>query len=309
MERTLVFLGTVATACALAGAAQNRIPGVWDGSSVVKVAGGMKFTEGPVWVARPGYLLFSDIPANTIYKWSEAGGLVPWRTPSDGANGLTLDARGMLLACEHRSRRLTWAVPGGGRIAIASHLEGKRLNSPNDVVVKSDGSVYFTDPPYGLRKSMGRELEEDGVYRFDPASWRLARVVGGHAFPNGLAFSPDEKTLYVAYSNRREPRVRAFDVSPGGRLSGERVFCDLTNDRGRVPDGIKVDAAGRLYVTCDGVMVFAPGGDLLGSIPVPEVPANIAWGGDDWRTLYITARKSLYRVALETPGVPVGVRE
>jgi gluconolactonase len=294
-----------------AGAPSGRegaIRDVWDGTPVTKVAGGMKFVEGPVWVGSGGYLLFTDIPANTIYKWSDADGLTPWRTPSWGANGLTLDLRGKLLACEHGSRTLTWSVIGGRRITLASRFEGARLNSPNDVVVRSDDTIYFTDPPYGLRGGKGRELEHDGVYRFDPASWRLTLLTSGHRFPNGLAFSPNERTLYVAYSNRREPRVRAFDVSTSGRLSNERVFVDLTNEKGRVPDGIKVDAAGRLYVTCDGVMVFAPDGSHLGSIPVPEVPANIAWGDNDWRTLFITARTSLYRVRLRTPGGTVGIR-
>jgi gluconolactonase len=298
-----VFVASPIATCA------TGIPGVWDGTPVTKVAGGMKFVEGPVWVAGGGYLLFTDIPADTVYKWSDGGGLRAWRTPSLHANGLTLDARGMLLACEHASRTLTWSVKGGTRIVLAARDRGARLNSPNDVVVRSDGSIYFTDPPYGLKGGKGRELEYDGIYRFDPASWKLTVLARTHRFPNGLALSPDEGILYVAYSDQREPRVRAFDLSADGRLANERVFADCTNKKRRVPDGIKVDAAGRVYVTCDGVMVYAADGTRLGSIPVPEVPANVAWGGDDWRTLYITARTSLYRVRLMTRGVPVGASE
>lgn len=282
-----------------------RIEGVCAGAPVERLATGFRFTEGPVWIAEGGYLLFSDIPADTIHKWSPAGGAGPWRRPSDNSNGLTRDLEGRLLACEHGSRTVTRAALGEVKVAVAARYLGKRFNSPNDAVVKSDGAIYFTDPPYGLRRGDVRELDVEGVYRIDPKTGSVDRVAFGFEKPNGLAFSPDESILYVASSDRASRLVRAYDVLPDGGLARERVFCDCSNDGNGAPDGIKVDVAGRLYVSCNGVWVFSPDGVYLGEIPVPESVANIAWGDPDWKGLYITARTSLYRVRLETPGIPV----
>jgi len=283
-----------------------RIEGVCDGAPVEKLATGLRFTEGPVWIAEEGRLLFSDIPADTIYEWSPAKGLKKWRKPSGNSNGLTRDLDGKLIACEHGTRTVTRAVLGEPRAAIAERYEGKRFNSPNDVVVKSDGAIYFTDPPYGLRRGRGQELEGDAVYRIDPKTGGFTRVASGFDKPNGLAFSPDESVLYVGSSDRTRPVIRAYDVRPDGSLTRERVFCDCSDATG-APDGMKVDVKGRLYITCGGVRVVAPDGERLGDIPVPEHAANIAWGDADWKSLYITARKSLYRVRLVTAGIPVPV--
>lgn len=281
------------------------IPGVCAGAPVERLATGLKFTEGPVWIAQGAYLLFSDIPANIIYKWSEEKGLEVWRKPSDNSNGLTLDLEGRLIACEHGSRTVTRAVLGGPKSVIAERYQGKRLNSPNDVVVRSDGSIWFTDPPYGLGPRDRRELDFDGVYRLDPTTGQLSCVARGFEKPNGLAFSPDEKVLYVGSSNPASRLVRAYDVMPDGTLARERIFCDCSNPRDGAPDGLKVDVEGRLYVSCNGVMVFSPEGKLLGEIPCPESVANIAFGGADWKTLFMTARTSLYRVRVLTAGVRV----
>lgn len=276
------------------------------GTVIERLATGLKFTEGPVWSATGGFLLFSDIPAGKILCRREGKALETFRDPSGNSNGLTYDKQGRLIACEHGNRRVTRTEPDGAITLLADRYEGKRFNSPNDVVVKSDGSIYFTDPPYGLPKQTeGKELAFQGVYRLSPDNKTLQLLVDDFDRPNGLAFSPDEKTLYIGDSSARR-HIRAFDVRPDGTIANGRVFADLTSPDPGAPDGMKVDVEGNLYSTGPGgVWVFSPKGEMLGRILPPEVPANCAWGDADWKSLYITARTSLYRVKLGIQGIKV----
>jgi sugar lactone lactonase YvrE len=275
------------------------------GTAVEKVLGGFQFTEGPVWHP-DGYLLFSDIPANTIYHWTPGSSeAVVFRSPSGHSNGLTLDSQDRLLACEH-DRRVSRTERDGTVAGIATHYQDRRLNSPNDIVVKSDGSIYFTDPPYGLPgQSEGKELDWNGVYRLAPDG-TLTLLDDSFERPNGLAFSPDERTLYVDDSYR--DHIRAFDVQRDGTLANGRVFADLSDPAaGGVPDGMKVDVQGNVYCTGPGgIWVLSPEGETLGRIEVPEQPANLAWGDRDYQTLYITARTGVYRVRTLIGGRPAG---
>ncbi|HTG50582.1 MAG TPA: SMP-30/gluconolactonase/LRE family protein [Gemmatimonadales bacterium] len=282
-----------------------------------RIAGGLTFTEGPVW--RGGALLFSDIPNKRIARWRrlpEGPELTTYVTGM--SNGLTLDRQGRMLAAEHDGRRVTRVSDDGTRSVLAERFQGKRLNSPNDIVVKSDGSIYFTDPPYAVKPLPpgtvrpdrwwtqpieGKEQPCQGVYRITPDG-TLHLLVDDFALPNGLAFSPDESVLYVDDSPRRH--VRAFDVRPDGTLANSRVLCDMDHPQPGSPDGMKIDVEGHLYVTgATGVWVFEPDGTHLGVIVTPERPANCAWGDEDRQTLYITARTSLYRIRTKVPGVPV----
>lgn len=264
-----------------------------------RMATGFQFTEGPVWLPG-GYLLFSDIPANRIYKWTPGEGAIIWREPSGNSNGLTLDRAGRLVACEHGNRRVSCTEADGRIIALADRYQGKRLNSPNDVVVKSDGVVYFTDPPYGIDLK-DREQPCNGVYRILPDG-TIELLADDFDRPNGLAFSPDESVLYIDDSPRRH--VRAFDVRPDGTLTNSRVIADMDHPQPGSPDGMKIDVEGHLYVTgATGVWVFEPNGELLGVIVTPERPANCAWGDADRQTLYITAQTSLYRVRAKVRGL------
>ena len=270
------------------------------------LATGFQFTEGPVWHP-DGYLLFSDIPANRIHRWTPDGQVGVWREPSGNSNGLTLDQENRVVACEHGNRRVSRAAADGSAATAADRYQGRRLNSPNDLVVKSDGTIYFTDPPYGLDPSAegGGEREQpcNGLYRIwnDGAVELLADDFDR---PNGLAFSPDESLLYVDDSPRRH--VRAFDVAADGSLSNSRVFADMDHPQPGSPDGMKIDVDGNLYVTgATGIWVFEPDGSWLGVIATPERPANCAWGDDDRRSLYITARASLYRIRTKKAGLPI----
>jgi gluconolactonase len=281
------------------------------------IATGFAFTEGPVW--NGDHLLFSDIPNNRIVRWRrlpEGPEITTFRCPSGfplaqptkveqmGSNGLTLDRQGRLVACEHGNRRVSRTELDGSVIALADRWQGKRLNSPNDVVVRSDGAVYFTDPPYGLfERSEGKELDFQGVFRVDPDG-SLQLMADDFERPNGLAFSPDEGTLYVDDSGRRH--IRAFDVAPDGSLGNDRVWADLEHPDEGSPDGMKVDREGNVYCTGPGALwVFNSSAALLGRIVTPHRPANCAWGDADWKTLFITARPSVYRVRVVVPGVPV----
>lgn len=265
---------------------------------VEKVAGNFKFTEGPVWLAKTGELLFSDIPANRIVRYKD-GNCDTYRAVSNNSNGLTLDKEGRLIACEHGSRRVTRTEADGNITVLAERYDGKRLNSPNDAVVKSDGAIYFTDPPYGIRRGE-QELAFQGVYRISADGRTLTLLAKDFIKPNGLAFSPDEKTLYVA--DTEKGHIRAFDLSADGTLANGRVFTDHANHA----DGLKVDAEGNVYAACmGGVMVFDSNGKHLGTFEVPEQPANLAFGGPDWKTLFITARNGLYRVRLNVAGLKV----
>jgi len=262
------------------------------------VASGMGFTEGPLW--HPGgFLLFSDIPNSRIMRWRD-GALDVYREPSGQSNGLTLDAAMRLIACEHENRRVS--VERGGEVeGLAERYEGKRLNSPNDVVVRSDGRIFFTDPPYGIREEQ-RELPYNGVFTI-AAGGELRLLLDDFDRPNGLAFSPDENTLYIADTNRGH--VRAFDVADDGSLANGRVFAEM-REEGR-PDGMKVDEGGRLYVCATTVQVFAMDGRPLGVIECPQLPANCAWGGDG-SDFYVTARTGVYATRIETGGIAPHLR-
>ena len=274
------------------------------GAIVEKVAGNLRFTEGPVWTA--GRLLFSDIPADIIYTHAPGAKPVIFRQPSGQSNGLTLDREGRLIACEHKNRRVSRTEKDGMVVTLAYAYEGKRLNSPNDVVVKSDGTIYFTDPPYGIGKEQ-EELGFYGVYRIG-RDGNLTLLIRDFVRPNGLAFSPDEKRLYV--DDSQEGHIRVFDVQANGTLTGGRVFAEIKEPGQRgVPDGMKVDTAGNVYCTGPGgVWVFAPDGTLRGKIATPEVSANVAFGDADYKTLYITASTGLYRVRLKNAGIRPGHR-
>jgi gluconolactonase len=254
------------------------------------VSGGFQFTEGPVWLPK-GLLIFSDIPADAIYCADKS----VFRKPSGKANGLTLDTEGLLIACEHGNRRVSRTQEDGTIVTVADAYDGKKLNSPNDVVVRSDGTIFFTDPPYGL-EGRDAELPFSGVYAVAP-SGNLLLLTKEFERPNGLAFSPDEKTLYIGDSG--EGLIRAYEVAADGALNKGRLFCRVPG-----PDGMKVDVRGNLWTTAeDGVRVYDSAGDLLGTVAFPERPANCAFGDADSKTLYVTARTSLYKVRCSAAGL------
>ena len=260
------------------------------GSSVEKLAGGMIFTEGPVWnPVEGGKVIFSDINANRLYQWSFEEGLEVFRNPSENANGNTIDLDGRLITCEHRTHRLTLTLEDGSIQPLLDSHEGKRLNSPNDVVVKSDRSIWFTDPTWGL--SGRKELDGQYVFRFDPTEGTSRLVASGFVQPNGLAFSPDESILYVAESSG-PLNIRAFDVQDGGLLTGDRIFAKPDG----TPDGMRVDAEGRLFTAAADVFIHAPDGTEVGRIDIPETPANLCFGGPNNEMMFITARTSLYGI-------------
>lgn len=282
------------------------------------IASGFEWSEGPVWIKEGNYLLFSDIPRNSIMRWKEGEPLTVYMKPSGytgvadygrepGSNGLTLDAANRLTLCEHGDRRVSQLAPDGGKRTLADNYQGKRLNSPNDLVYKSNGDLYFTDPPYGLPKNFDdarRELDFCGVYRV-AKDGQITLLASDMTRPNGLAFSPDEKTLYVAQSDPKQAIWKAFPVNADGTLGQGRVFHDVTPQVGKLPglpDGLKVDSAGNIFATGPGgVLIFAPDGTLLGRIETGEATANCAWG-DDGSTLYITADMYVCRIKTKTKG-------
>lgn len=286
-------------------------------ATIEKLAGGFGFTEGPIW-QREGFLLFSDIPNNVILQWKPAAGISAFLRDSGysasasppgshiGSNGLTLDHQGRLIICEHGNRRLTRLEKTGRRTVLADKYRGKRLNSPNDVVCKSDGALYFTDPPYGLLKrdaDRAKELPFNGIYRLSDGQLQLLHE--GLSRPNGLAFSPDEKYLYVANSDPGRKLWMRFEVASDGTFIDGKAFHDATRTSAEgLPDGLKVDRLGNLYCTGPGgIWVFSAAGEQLGTIEFPEIPANCNWGDDDGKTLYVTARTSLYRLRLTIEGI------
>ncbi len=269
---------------------------------VRQIATGFKFTEGPIWHPRDGHLTFSDMPGDVRRRWDPERGVVEVRRPSNKCNGMTYDGGLNLIVCEHATSLLVRERPDGRREVLASHFEGKELNSPNDVCVRSDGSIYFTDPWYGRMRGFGverpRQLGFQGVYRLSEGG-TLELLVERHLFsqPNGLCFSPDEAVLYVNDTENR--LIRAFAVARDGLLSDGRIFASRirSDDEPGAPDGMKCDAAGSVWVTGPGgVWVYAPSGQLIGKLRVPEPTANLNWGGDDFRTLFLTATGSVYAV-------------
>jgi gluconolactonase len=271
------------------------------------LATGFQFTEGPLWHPA-GHWIFVDTRPNLVFKLAPGGVPEVLREESGRTNGTTFDLRGRLLMCEGYGRRLSRMEPDGSITTVVDRFEGKRLNRPNDVVCRSDGNMYFTDPE-PLVEQADRELGSSVVFRITPEG-AVESVVWDFEYPNGLAFSPDERTLYLI--NTREPKlIRAYDVDAEGRLGSSRDFADMSDAPGEgIADGIKVDTEGRVYSTGpDGLWVFDAGGQHLGTVAVPELPTNIAFGGADYRTLLIAAKTSVYAVQLQTTGVvPPGAK-
>ncbi len=289
---------------------------------IEKLADGFLFTEGPVWVPRTatteGHLLFSDPNANTIYRWSPDGQVSVFRTKSGyadvdvgeygqpGSNGLALDREGRLTINEHGNRRVARLEPTGALTVLADRYQGKRLNSPNDLVYRSDGALYFTDPPFGLPKFFDdpdKELSFSGVFCLINGELKL--VANDLSGPNGLAFSPDERYLYVGNWDPKRKVVMRYEVRPDGTLANGHVFFDMTDAAGEdALDGVKVDQRGNVYVSGPGgLWILSPEGKHLGTLKGPEHPHNMAWGDDDGRTFYLTAQTGLYRIRLRIPGV------
>jgi sugar lactone lactonase YvrE len=262
-----------------------------------KVRGDFQFLEGPVWVPARNDLIFSDIPASRIYCYTPAtNSFTVLREPSGQANGNALDPQERLVTCEHENRRTSRTEPDGTVVPLATHYEGKRLNSPNDIVCKSDGGVYFSDPPYGVKAEL-RELDFQGVFRVSPDGKTLTLLVRDFIKPNGLAFSPDEKILYIA--DTELGHLRAFDVNADGTIANSRVFCKVER-----PDGFRVDIEGNLYISAMvSVEIFDRTGKKFGEITLDQRPANVAFGDPDRKTLYICARTGLYKARVDIPGV------
>lgn len=280
------------------------------GTEMTRLATGMGFTEGPVWLPRQNKLVFSDIPAARLMQWQKEHGVSVFRE-SANPNGNALDEKGRLLTCQHGARNIVRSEVDGGHTVIADRFDGKRLNSPNDLAVQSDGVIWFTDPPWGLpRQTEGKELDGHWVLRFVPTTGKLHPVLRELAMPNGIALSPDERRLYVADTGGhpshpnpdfrdRPATVSAYRIDGGGIISPATPVWSVN-----LPcDGMCVDERGNIYTTGrDRITILRPTGVVLGEIPVPENPANVCFGGDDFRTLFITARTSLYAIRLEVAG-------
>jgi gluconolactonase len=275
-----------------------------------KLATGFQFIEGPIWIQTEGCLVFSDIYGDQMHRWSPESGLTSFRNPSSKANGNALDAQGRIITCEHIDRRVSRTEADGSLTCLASHYEGKKLNSPNDVIVKSDGTIYFSDPPSGIQSDKAgqirpQELPFCGLFKVNPDGTGLSLLADDFTKPNGLAFSPDESLLYI--NDTTEKLIRVFDVDEDGRLSGGRLFATLKGDKPGVPDGMKVDSEGNVYCSGPGpgIWIFDPAGEHLGTILPPEKAANFAWGDSDWKSFYLCASSSLYRIRLNVAGVSI----
>ena len=294
----------------------EAVPGVFPaGTPVERLVSGLGFTEGPVWLPADERLLFTDVPGNTIHSWGPEGHSV-WLDNSHFAIGLTLAPDGAVLACEQATRslvRYASSARGAERTVLASEFDGRLLSAPNDVVVRSDGAVFFTDPPFGVRLdeaevvfySVGMEQTSCNVYKVTDDPRRPVLVTTEVYRPNGLAFSPDELLLYVSDTSDRTRHVRVLQLGPDDVAVSVREQLELPAG---VPDGLCCDVAGNLYCSgADGVYVYDPAGTLLGVVPVPEMVANCTFGGQDGRTLFMTASTSLYSTRVEQPGAVLGV--
>jgi len=277
-------------------------------AKVEKIAGDFKFTEGPIWHPKEQALYFSDMPNDVRRRWSAKDGIREVMKPSNKCNGMTLDANLNLLVCEHSTSLLVRETVKGERQVLASHYQGKELNSPNDVIVKSDGAIYFSDPTYGRMPVFGEERKQQltfqAVYRVDPKSAALDCLVDDFGQPNGLCFSPDETLLYI--NDTAKAHIRVFEVKLDGRLGKGRMFAEGIGSgtfAGGLVDGMKCDTQGNIYVTGPrGMWVFAPSGEHLGVIGMPEHSGNLNWGGPKWDELYCTCSTSIYRVKLKASG-------
>jgi gluconolactonase len=279
------------------------------GSAVLfeQIATGCLFTEGPLWHPVEHYLLWSDMPGDHLRRWSAAEGVTTHRKPCNMSNGLTWDRQGRLLACEHATSQVTRTEADGRITPLATHHDGKQLNSPNDIVCARDGGIYFTDPPYGRAEFYGvkreQELSFQGVYRVGADPKRPVLLVDDFDRPNGLCFSLDGERLFVNDTARKH--IRVFDVKADGTLAGGKVWAETVGEGRGAPDGMKIDSAGNLYCTGPGgIHVFGGEAACLGVIHVPEYTANFAWGDLDYRSLYITASTSVYRIRVAVPGSP-----
>jgi gluconolactonase len=271
---------------------------------VERLATGFIFTEGPIWNAEGEFLLFSDMPGDVRRRWSERDGVEEVMRPANKCNGMVYDAEGNLLVCEHVTSSLVRERPDGTRETLASHFRGKELHSPNDVITRSDGTIYFSDPWFGRMPVFGiereRELEFQGVYRIPAGGGEpeLAVAEGEFEMPNGLCFSPDESLLYINDTPRA--LIMVYDVAADGTLANPRLFFDEIGSgviEEGIPDGMKCDARGNIWVTGPGgVWIISARGEHLGVIEVPENTGNLAWGGPDWRTLFIPSSTSVYRI-------------
>jgi gluconolactonase len=279
-------------------------------AGVERLYTGCRWAEGPVWFADGGYLVWSDIPNQRLLRWVPDLGAGVFKFPVEYPNGNTRDRQGRLITCEHGNRRVVRTEPDGSTTVIADSYQGRRLNSPNDVIVRSDGTVWFTDPTYGILSDYeGHQAEpEQGgryVFRADPTSGELTVLADDFVQPNGLAFSPDESTLYVADSGASHdpsgPRhIRAFDVTGGRELANGRIFAEVSPG---VPDGLRCDVFGNVWTTCEaGVVCYGADGTLLGRINLPEAASNLTFGGPGRNRLFITASTSLYSVFVATRG-------
>jgi gluconolactonase len=272
-----------------------------------RIAGDCLFTEGPLWHPAGRYLLWSDMPGDHLRRWSAADGVSTFRKPCNKSNGLTWDRQGRLLACEHASSRVSRTEADGRIVPLATHFDGKALNSPNDIVCAGDGSIYFSDPPYGRAEFYGvprpQELAFQGVFRVGPDPKSPVLLADDFDRPNGLCFSLDGRRLLVNDTARQH--IRVFDVKADGNLSGGKIWAETTGEGKGAPDGMKIDSTGHVYCTGPGgIHVFTPDAQCLGVIHTPEYVANFAWGDADYRSLYVTASTSVYRIRVATPGLP-----
>jgi len=326
---TALILSAVTAMAPLSTEAQNpieRLDPRFDalippGAELERLADGMEWAEGPLWDAQDGSLLFSDIPRNTVFRWKDGAGLSVFLEPSGytgsepftgrepGSNGLAFDGDGRLILCQHGDRRIARLESDGSFTVLAERYQGKRLNSPNDLVFTTDGDLYFTDPPYGLPGTFDdttKELDFQGVYHLD-ADGELTAVITDLNAPNGVALSPDGQTLYVANSERSRPVWMAYPVLDDGSVGPGREFAEArawVREGTGVPDGLKVDQRGNLFATGPGgIHVFAPDGTRLGRIETGVPTANVAWGGDDGSVLYITANDAILRLRTTTRGL------
>ena len=274
-------------------------------ASIQQLATGFEFTEGPVWNPIENALIFSDMPGNIMRKWTDNKGIETFRQPSNMANGNFFDSKGRLITCEHATSRVVRTELNGSITILASHYDKKELNSPNDLIVRKDGLIYFTDPSFGRMEYYGvpreQELDYCGLYNIDPDNKKITLLSDNFVQPNGLCFSLDEKTLFV--NDTVKKHIRAFDVSDNGLLSEGEIWATVSGEGQGVPDGMKIDSVGNICTTGPGgIHYFDPAGNSIGVIKIPEPVSNFTWGDEDMRSMYITASTSLYKVRTTIPG-------